>query len=434
MKKILAMLLALVLGLLPTAMAEGWVEDAVEAGRCLTTEFSLQGIDALEDYRMVWNTQDIDAPYGEFALLRGGEEILSGFGGKNGDTTYFNMSLFGVMVLAFREGDPAKMLQNIMGILQDNDLITSEDMDMLDESGLGLGLGFGLSLKSIDLEDMDFTPLLMAVMSMEDCLTMTAREEGSQITARITPENAEKLFGALLETLSSNPQLQAAFEKYADRVEQAKAALMSKLAGDLVIDVLLNGAGMPYYASISLKANAWDAVRTFVFEFALNTGEDGVLSAEASGAYSDEGGAAHTLFKSSVTVDNSAMNAALVVGENGVFALNAVIPTPEETDTLYRLNADVDVSGLYDGREFAYHLEMTSEEKNLGVDAARTTVVTIGDAATREEIATAVVDQATGEAIEAAEVNSVVYPAEMTGGELTGLGMNLLFNSMGLLQ
>ena len=437
MKKIFAMLLVLALALLPAAMADSWIEEAVEAGRCLTTEISFEGVDALKDYRLALNTQEIGGKYSEFALLKGGEEILNGFVSEDEEATYFSASLFGDKVLAFREGDPAKTVQNIMGMLQDFGVISSEDIGMLEENGFGLSSGFGLNLKNIDLENLDLTPLLTAVSGLEDCISMVEPEEegfAGEIIVQITPDNAKTILDALLETLSSDPQLGELLKKYADPIGEAEAKVLGKLKGDLVIDVLLDEMGAPCYVSITLDTEAEGAVRTFVFEFALNSGDGNAIDVEVKGSCFEGEDAAQTLFEGSVIVDDTATTASLVVGENGVFTLNAVIPTPVETDTSYQMSADLDVSGVREDQEFAYHLEIASEEQDLGIDAARTTVVAIRDAAAQKEIGTLTVEQATGEAIDAAPVTNAVYPAEMDSSELTGLGMDLLMNGMSLLE
>lgn len=439
MKKILALLLIIALGLLPAAMAESWIGEAVDAGRSLSTVISLQGIDALADYALVCNEQEIDGTYGELALLAGENVLFSVFGGKteDGETTYFSASPFGDKILAFQKGDLTELGQKIAALLQQIGLISEEDLEKA--NAFMDGFGSGEIFSQINLENIDLTPLLTAVMSLEDCISIVeSQEEGvsGEIIVQITPDKAKELLDAIFETLQSSPELSALLQRLGSSTDEIEAKILDKLAGDLVIDVLMDETGAPTYASVTLAAAVNDAVRTFVFEFAMEFGTENESAIVFTGSYSDDGAEAHSLFEASFNDDGATKIVALLVGEadSNNFALTVTIPAAVETETTRQADIFIDIAGASEDSEFAYGVDIASEEMDLGGDAARTIVITLSDAAAQADILALVVEQMTGDALEPVSLNGAVYPADMDTDGLTGLGVELLMNVMSWLD
>lgn len=194
MKKILAVLIALMIAALPAmAMAENadWLQEALDAGRELTVKVSSRNADEASKPQSDINTT-LKVQYNpslvSFAAALGDKSLtdFEVFGDDDG-ALYIKSNLLG-KTIAFTEEELAMMAESVITAIQNSGLIDAIKADAARERAeeLEFEAEFADMAASLDL-----TPLLLTILDLRDNITIMDVEDYELNVERLAPEEGE---------------------------------------------------------------------------------------------------------------------------------------------------------------------------------------------------------------------------------------------------
>lgn len=472
MKKLLAMLLALAIGLIPMlALAEG------EA--CTRTTITLDGIAALEDYSIVCKELHAGAKQYAFDVMKGEESLLSLMGGLSEDegTLYFSASPMGDQILAFTGEDILNLLYMLVKKAVESGVLTSESFsDFINEVLSDVSASAEKdAYTEIDFSQLNLTPILMALLNLQNCVRIVdvenydlveerfgaeKDEEGNpkseeaeeieeelpeldpvcvEIFITLSADEAQLLVNAVCETIALNPSLMALFGDKLDAFTELQEEFISNLAEDLNIQIGLDDASTAVFSSMTFSLEQDDTIRSFVFENATEADEEtGASMISLNGKYSDDTEMVyHYLFDTTLVAGTEDFQFTATIGDvdAGYITLSVSSPAAVKTESsktdevVVTLKGSLDdkvddtVKGMLAGSELDYTLDIV-EAQEAGLEKITATLLN-GETA----IAALNIVQDEAESMAPADLTNAVRPGQMDAEALSEFGDKLIANA-----
>lgn len=457
MKKMIALLLALVLGMLPTlALGEDWITDALDAGRSVSTTIRVEGIDEIEGFDLVLKAQEGSS---ELMIGKAGRTLLKTRQGVDGGEVYFSASPLGEKVYKFGEGDLITLAKNIVNLMWKMDAISENDyhsvMAILNDltlERLSEVLSGFLTGATSTASDADYSALLKAVIELtdnvvnkdvEDYVPDSARfgsfdTKGHAIPAlkavcsesvvTLTKDDMVTIIDALSKFIEDNQSLANQTideEELKESMDELKEIFTDGTVGDVTVTLGMDAEDAPVFAALTFNVND-DEVHTCTVECVF-AGDDaaGATYAAINGTY---GG---LCFMNGFLLDDASIfTSTLMLGDMADEHVDLFADVNKTAAAGNRMmwDAAFEIRSNISGNAFDYALTAECVKEKTGVDAARSLTFSVLDSGAA--IVKLIVDQASGEPLPPVDFSRAVYPAKLDENELMGLIIEIVMNAM----
>ena len=298
MKRILSVMLAVLLLAVPVlslaASPVEMLEQAVEAGRPLHAEVSMQAgempmgeadaklvsdiINAL-GFRM--DVQQGDAPQTSMALKLSGKEVLTFAVAEKGGDTFLKTNLAGADVMAFNEQEAQNTLNRLMQMMADSGLMTREQLDEVMAQFASMA-GMGSMTSSAEDLEFDTAALLSLTADLAEGMTMegvTSQPRGcdeakTRMSFTMTRDMLLKWVDLCLDMLRKNESYMAALNQ---QLTGMAAAGSEPVTAEELLEQLrqqLNDSITAFSAPVSIFLDEKDEPVYILMDAAVTIAED----------------------------------------------------------------------------------------------------------------------------------------------------------------
>ena len=298
MKRILSVMLAVLLLAVPVlslaASPVEMLEQAVEAGRPLHAEVSMQAgempmgeadaklvsdiINAL-GFRM--DVQQGDAPQTSMALKLSGKEVLTFAVAEKGGDTFLKTNLAGADVMAFNAQEAQNTLNRLMQMMADSGLMTREQLDEVMAQFASMA-GMGSMTSSAEDLEFDTAALLSLTADLAEGMTMegvTSQPRGcdeakTRMSFTMTRDMLLKWVDLCLDMLRKNESYMAALNQ---QLTGMAAAGSEPVTAEELLEQLrqqLNDSITAFSAPVSIFLDEKDEPVYILMDAAVTIAED----------------------------------------------------------------------------------------------------------------------------------------------------------------
>ena len=298
MKRILSVMLAVLLLAVPAlslaASPVEMLEQAVEAGRPLHAEVSMQAgempmgeaeaklvsdmINAL-GFRM--DVQQGDAPQTSMALKLSGKEVLTFAVAEKGGDTFLKTNLAGADVMAFNAQEAQNTLNRLMQMMADSGLMTREQLDEVMAQFASMA-GMGSMTASAEGLEFDTAALLSLTADLAEAMTMegvTSQPRGcdeakTRMSFTMTRDMLLKWVDLCLDMVRKNESYMAALNQ---QLTGMAAAGSETVTAEELLEQLrqqLNDSITAFSAPVSIFLDEKDEPVYILMDAAMTIAED----------------------------------------------------------------------------------------------------------------------------------------------------------------
>lgn len=463
MKKITAMLLALVMLALPMlGLAESpseMLEAAVAAGRPLRVEGQLSygSFPGMDEETAALVNDVVDAigftytaqeDQGSFALKLSGNDVLTFAAATEGEDTYINSNLLGGTV-AFNEAEGKVILEYLMNLAVASGMMTESDLAEVKAALEQATAQVSASMEDVNVEDIDLTGIMTVAMELAAKVQtgeVTQQPKNcdaaaSMITMTLTGEDIAKLYNAIFDALKGVPQFMDALnsmeltmdgqavtaEEFMAKVPEFTAQMAEMVQGDIPVEIYLDEAGEMVYATaaITMKGENEDGSEQTIamdMNYARLTVNEGVTHS-ASLIAKDTAGEGVSISVNVLTSEAlDTVNVGIAAIADGVAEPVAVVDVKVEKEygeTESEEDAEIAVTIIDSDskEEISFQMEIESEAKKVGEDVTYVSDIDLYIMGLEEELLCIKVTETTGAAEASIVAADAVRPGQMTEKE-----------------
>lgn len=480
MKKLTAMLLALVMMTLPmlglAASPDEMLQAAVDAGRPLKVEGQLNygaipGMDA-EIETIINDVVDaIGFTYteqenqGSFALKLSGNDVLTFAGATEGEDIYINSNLLGGTV-AFNGEEGKAILEKLMNLAVSSGMMTEDELAeikaVLDQAAAQVAA----PMEDVDVEDMDLTGLLN--VAMELAAKVQTGEVSQQpkncdaaatvMTFTLTGEDITKLYTEIFKLLQNVPQFTEALksadtltingenvspEEFVAKLPEMAGEIGKMIEGDIPVAIYMDEAGEPVYGTLAMTMAAEGDTVSMDMNYARLTVNEGVTHAVNVVAKDNNNEGASVSVNVLTSEKKDVVNVAVASLKDNVAepVVNVDVTVEKEygeTESEEDVLVAVTIVDSDSKEEISFAVEAETEAKLVGEDVVYESDIDLNVMGI-EDLLCIKITETTGEAAESIVTADAVRPGQMTEEEFNtyvteDVASNAMNALMGLIQ
>lgn len=485
MKKLTAMLLALVMMTLPmlglAASPDEMLQAAVDAGRPLKVEGQLNygaipGMDA-EIETIINDVVDaIGFTYteqenqGSFALKLSGNDVLTFAGATEGEDIYINSNLLGGTV-AFNGEEGKAILEKLMNLAVSSGMMTEDELAEIKAALDQAAAQVAAPMENVDVEDMDLTGLLNVAMELAAKVQtgeVTQQPKNcdaaaTMVTITLTGEDITKLYTEIFKLLQNVPQFTEALqsadtltingenvtpEEFVAKLPEMAGEIGKMIDGDIPVAIYMDEAGEPVYGTLAMTMKAENEEGTeetvaMDMNYARLTVNEGVTHAVNVIAKdnNNEGVSVSVNVLTSEKKDVVNVAVASLKGDVAEPVVNVDVTVEKEygeTESEEDVLVVVTIVDSESKEEISFAVEAETEAKLVGEDVVYESDIDLNVMGI-EELLCIKITETTGEAAESIVTADAVRPGQMTEEEFNtyvteDVASNAMNALMGLIQ
>ena len=480
MKKLTAMLLALVMLALPVlGLAESpaeMLDAAVEAGRPLKTniQFNWGSFPGMDEETATIINDLVDAigivcaeqeGQVDFALQLTGTDVLTFAAAGKDEDTYISSNLLGGTI-AFNDAEGQVLLDYLMNLAVASGMMTESDLAEVKTAIEQAAGQVTAQAAEVNLEDLDLTGLMTIVTEL--AAKVQAAEVTQQpkncdaaatvITMTLTGEDVTKLYNAIFDVAKNVPQFMDALatlelnmngeamttEEFVAKMPELAEQIGGMIQGEIPVAIYLDSEGNPVYGTLSMTMKNEDDAITMEVSYARLTVNEAVTHAVNVIAKdtADEGIAVSVNVQNSDKLDTVNVGIASIaagVAEPVITVDVKVEKEYGETESEEDTEFSVVIVDSDSKQEISFLVDVESEAKKVGEDVTCESDIDLHILGLEEELLCIKVTQTTGEAAASIVTADAVRPGQMTEEEFNTYVSEDVMNAamtalMGLIQ
>lgn len=480
MKKLTAMLLALVMMTLPmlglAASPDEMLQAAVDAGRPLKVEGQLNygaipGMDAEVETIINDVVDAIGFTYteqenqGSFALKLSGNDVLTFAAASEGGETYLSSNLLGGTV-AFNGEEGKVILEYLLNLAVSSGMMTEDELAEIKASLAQAAAQMAAPAETMDIEDMDLTGLMNVAMELAAKVQtgeVTQQPKNcdaaaSVLTFTLTGEDVTKLYTEIFKLLQNMPQFTEALksadtlningenvtpEEFVAKLPEMAGEIGKMIQGEIPVAIYMDEAGEPVYGTLAMTMAAEGDTVTMDMNYARLTVNEGVTHAVNVIAKDNNNEGASVSVNGLTSEKKDIVNVAVasLKGDVAEPVVNVDVTVEKEygeTESEEDVLVAVTIVDSDSKEEISFAVEVETEAKLVGEDVVYASDIDVS-AMGIEEILCIKVTETTGEAAESIVTADAVRPGQMTEEEFNTYVTEDVANSamnalMGLIQ
>ena len=473
MKKLTAMLLALVMLALPVlglaASPAEMLEEAVNAGRPLSGKVafdfgSFPGLDQetatiIDDLlNALGITYAQNGNQTNFALTLSGQDAITFAAASDETDTYIKSNLLGSKALAFNVEEGAVALGYLKNLAVASGMMTEADVAQVEAAIAQASVpATTAEAEEIDLTGFIATVAELALKATTTEVTQQPRNSDDAVTVTkvsFTGEDVAKLYKSIFEALKDNPDFVSLLNSLGSMMNNGEEVtaeeLIAKLpefadqigamvVGEIPVEIYMDEAGEIVYgiATVNMKGENNEGVESTVtvdMDYARLTINNGVTHAINTIAKDNNGEGTSVSINVMDTDTVTSANVGLAAIANGVAEpVLAVEVNVEkeygETESEEDIDIDVTITDSESKEEFTFSIEVETEAKKVGEDVTYESDMDLYIMGLEEELLCIKVKQETGTAPASIATADAVRPGQMTEEEFNSYLTNDLANN-----
>lgn len=480
MKKLTAMLLALVMMTLPmlglAASPDEMLQAAVDAGRPLKVEGQLNygAIPGLEPEIETIINDVVDAigftyteqeNQGSFALKLSGNDVLTFAGATEGEDIYINSNLLGGTV-AFNGEEGKAILNYLLNLAVSSGMMTEDDLAEIKAALEQATAQVAAPMENVDVEDMDLTGLLNVAMELAAKVQtgeVTQQPKNCDAAATVmtftlTGEDITKLYTEIFKLLQNVPQFTEALksadtltingenvtpEEFVAKLPEMAGEIGKMIQGDIPVEIYLDEAGEPVYGTIAMTMAAEGDTVSMDMNYARLTVNEGVTHAVNVVAKDNNNEGASVSVNVLTSEKKDVVNVAVASLKDNVAepVVNVDVTVEKEygeTESEEDVLVVVTIVDSDSKEEISFAVEAETEAKLVGEDVVYESDIDLNVMGI-EDLLCIKITETTGEAAESIVTADAVRPGQMTEEEFNAyvtedVASNAMNALMGLIQ